>query len=94
MDVRRKPGPIEAWRIPAFGKASDEPLPDWIKSRLEAGELMINGLGGLTHSAQGRTQWSVAGDWVVLNESNQIEFVDKDDFEHRFEVIEPLPQAA
>jgi hypothetical protein len=81
---------VQAFKLPLWGQVADEVPPAWLVRRLQSGELAINRLGGLTMKG---VQSCAAGDFVLLNEDDQIQFATPDEFE-KLEPVEQLQQAA
>jgi hypothetical protein len=84
---------VTAFRIPLWGKASDETPPKWLVERLQSGELEINSLGGLTVRTPFGVLSCAAGDYVLFTSEETIEFANPETFA-KFEVVEELRIAA
>lgn len=66
---------LEAWRVPHWGCAADEPAPLWLTSALQRDEIFINHLGGLTRRTLFGDEDCWCGDYAVIDEDAQIRFV-------------------
>ncbi|WP_439357793.1 hypothetical protein [Bradyrhizobium sp. DASA03007] len=93
---RRKNTLAEAFRLPLWGQIAEDTPPHWLVSRMQAGELEINRLGGLTMQTPFGVLQCAAGDLVLLFADNSIGFEKPDTFELEFEpvTIELLQAAA
>jgi hypothetical protein len=89
MEVRRKHAALMwAWRIPDAGRAADEVPPPWIVERLQSRDLIVNRFGGLTRQRPLSTEICFAGDYVILNQFDEIEFCRKELFPDHFEIVD------
>lgn len=78
---------VQAFRMPLWGQVADEIPPQWLVRRLQAGELVVNGLGGLTMRNDWGSQACAAGDVVILTEDDTIQFAKPEEF-YKFERVE------
>ena len=77
---------VQAFRLPFWGNSADETPPNWLVSRIQSGDLVINSLGGFTMVNRWGHQKCSAGDVVVLTKEGAIEFATPEEFEE----FEPL----
>ncbi|MGX9944875.1 hypothetical protein ACTG4Q_20640 [Bradyrhizobium denitrificans] len=85
---------VQAFKIPLWGQVADETPPNWLVSRLQAGEIEINRLGGLTLNTPFGVQQCAAGDIVILFADSSIGFEKPETFERDFEPVKELQLAA
>lgn len=86
---------VQAFRMPLWGKASDEVAPKWLITRLQSGDLVINSLGGVTMTNRWGHQQCAAGDTVLLTDRDTIEFATPEEFAQLEEVsVDQLLRAA
>lgn len=93
MLVNRKVVDIEIWKIPPLGMMSDETMPPWLVSRLQAGEVYLNGVGGMSVRYLWSQRFSMPGDYVFLNEVDEIDFIKAEQFEDVFKSRDAAPAA-
>lgn len=77
----------QAFKLPLWGQVADEAPPQWLVTRMQAEELMINRLGGLTMQTPWGVQQCAAGDIVVLFQDNSIGFEKPEVFERDFGLV-------
>lgn len=85
MIYQRKPTLAHAWKVPPWGEAAAEPVPDWLACRMASGELRVNAVGGLTVQYVWGTRGCGPGDYVILTERDEIEFCSANDFPDQWE---------
>ncbi|MCW2078008.1 UNVERIFIED_ORG: hypothetical protein M2193_000183 [Bradyrhizobium japonicum] len=85
---------VQAFRLPLWGQVADETPPHWLVTRIQAGELEMNSLGGLTMSTPFGVQSCSAGDIVVFYADNSIGFEKPEAFERDFAPVEEISLAA
>lgn len=72
-----------------MGQVAEDQPPKWLITRMQNGELEVNILGGFcTQSPFGYINCA-AGDYVILNEDDTIEFIKAEVFEDRFSKVDP-----
>lgn len=86
---QRKPYLVQHFKMPLWGQAADETPPKWLINRIQSGELQINPHGGFTMATPWGVQSCIAGDIVLLNDEDGIEFCKPENFGDYFEVIDP-----
>lgn len=78
---------VEAWRVPYWGHAADEPAPLWLTCALQDDAIFINHLGGLTRRTLFGDENCWCGDYAVLGGDQTIQFVSADDFAREHERV-------
>lgn len=83
---------VQAFKLPLWGSVAEEAPPQWLVQRLQSGDLVINGLGGVTMTNRWGHQQCSAGDVVLLTEHDTIEFVAAEEFEMFEDTQSPRPK--
>lgn len=86
---QHKPTLARAWKVPPWGQTAEEPVPDWLSRRMASAEVRVNATGGLTAQYVWGTRGCGPGDYIILTETDEIEFCASGDFPDRYEAAKP-----
>lgn len=86
---QRKPLLVQAFQVPAWGSKSETDIPAWLADRMNAGEVRVNHVGGLTANDLWGQRGCAPGDYILLTELDTIDFCSGADFEDLFEGVTP-----
>ena len=81
----RKEAVVQAFKVPLWGQNSEEEIPLWLSQKLGSGEVHLNKAGGLSANYVWGTRGCAPGDFIVLDETGEIDFRAAKDFETQYE---------
>ncbi len=86
---QRKQTLAQAFKLPQWGQFAEETPPKWLVTRIQNEELLMNSLGGFSVQTEFGCLQCAAGDYVVLNDRDMIEFCKAEVFEKQYELLDP-----
>lgn len=84
---RRRAVCVDAWAVPLWGRAADEPMPAWLVEAIQLDLVRINHLGGLTVTTPRGVVSCGPGDVIVRDSRGEYEFCEASEFNTRYEPL-------
>ncbi len=84
----RQPTRVLAFQVPVWGEAAADPVPDWLVHRMKTGEVRLNQSGGLSANYVWGTRGCAPGDYILLNDEEEVEFCTAERFAVLYKEVE------
>ena len=81
----RKSAQVHAFKVPLWGQKSEEDIPLWLSQRMGSGEVYLNQTGGLSAKYVWGTKGCGPGDWIIFDETGNVDFRRAEDFDAQYE---------